>query len=70
MLDGTSPTVFTLDSESKPIYLNHSLTLGSLSYTTVTNPLYSVFAAKRRRVEDAFDIENKGAENRYSCTKI
>jgi hypothetical protein len=46
MSSKTSPIVFTLDFEFKPIYLNYSLTLRSSSYITITNLLYSVFIIK------------------------
>jgi len=65
MSDKTSLIMFTLDSESESTYFNYSLTLRSSNYTTVTDLSYSVFTAKRQYIKDAFDTENKRAENRF-----
>jgi hypothetical protein len=56
--------MLTPSSNSGSEYLSHSLTLRTSSYTTATNPSYSVFTAKRRRIKDAFNNKNKGAEDR------
>ena len=64
MFNKTSLIIFTLNSEFELIYFNYSLILKSSNYITVIDLLYSVFTAKRQRVEDAFDIKNKEAENR------